>query len=110
MMTRRQLGFQKSGAGLGDTPSDTAQPDQLDQAGLLALQGGAAGPNLNPGIDLSASTVAQDVAGGVPFNVQLAAMLGTSGSQANGIITAAAIGAAVLLGLAVISGGRGRRR
>lgn len=83
-------------------------PDPLDAAGLLALQGGESGPNLNPGIDLSPGTVAADVAGGVPLNTKLAAMLGTSGSTANTVMLAGAGVGILALALFLSKGGRRR--
>jgi len=90
-------------AGLGQTEG----PDVLTPSGLLALQGGEAGPNLNPGINLSPGVVAPEVAGGIPTNVSVASMLGTTGSSGNTIMW---VGLGVAVVTLVMLAGKGRRR
>lgn len=86
---------------------DVGQPDPLDASGLLVLQGGEAGPNLNPGINLSPGVVASETAGGLPFSTQVAGVLGTAGSGANTILLVGAGVVAVTLGLLATKGRRG---
>jgi hypothetical protein len=86
---------------------DDITPDTLDSSGLLALQGGEAGPNLSPGINLSSSTVTSETSAGLPISTDVAAILGTSGSTANTVLM---VGAGVVVLALVLFSTKGRRR
>ena len=60
---------------------------------------GNVGPNLSPGIDLSASTVSSEIAGGLPLSMQLSSFMSNYG----GLILVVGVG---LVALSLMKGKR----